>query len=163
MEIALNNTELIHLYLKQFIFDPYIRQIIIHLKLTIELQDNIKYHFDRWNLIIGAFHQAKDNQSSYSLIHHPNSPYSPPHSHIFFSTIKPPQYIIVPDHIKHFYNITNTSYQSWDLLFELIKTRHTYGKHESQQDDILYSQLSRKLNLHMKHMKYNTPLKQISS
>ena len=147
MEIALNNTELIHLYLKKFIYEPYIRKIIIDLKITIEYTDNIQYHIDRWNTIVGAFYYAKDNQSSFSLIHH-NSPIRS-HSHIAFSTIKPPQYIIVPDHIKDFYNITNTSYQSWELLFELIKTYHKYGKITAQDDDNLYSILSRKINLHM--------------
>ena len=151
MDIALNNTEIIHLYLKQFIHEPHIRKIIIHHKINMEFQDTITYHIQRWNTIVGAFYYAKDNQSSYSLVHH-HIPHSHiPHSHIFFSTIKPPQYIIVTDYIKDFYNITNTSYQSWDLLFELIKTYYIYGKHDTHQDDILYSQLSRKLNLQMKN------------
>ena len=70
MDIALNSTELIHLYLKEFIHEPFIRKYIIDLKLDMELQDNIKYHSDRWNYIIGAFYYTKDNQSSYSLVHH---------------------------------------------------------------------------------------------
>jgi len=147
MEIALNNTELIHLYLKVFIHEPQIRKIIIDHKITMENKHNIQYHIDRWNTIVGAFYYTKDNQSSYSLVYH-NSPIH--HSHIFFSTIQPPQYIIVPDNIKDFYNITNTSYQSWELLFELIKT-YFYAKHDAYTDDILYSQLSRNINLQMKN------------
>tara|TARA_B100000287_G_C20353857_1_gene670973 strand:+ start:218 stop:673 length:456 start_codon:yes stop_codon:yes gene_type:complete len=146
MDIALNNTELIHLYLKEFIHEPQIRKIIIHHKITMENKHNIQYHIERWNTIVGAFFYTKDNQSSFSLVYNNNNK----HSQIFFSTNKPPQYIIVPDHIKDFYNITNTSYQSWELLFELIKTYYTYGKHHAHQDDILYSQLSRKIYLHMK-------------
>ena len=152
MEIALNNTELIHLYLKKFIFDPYIRKIIIDLKITIEYTDNIQYHIDRWNTIVGAFYYTKDNQSSYSLVY--PSPRTIHHSHIYFSTIKPPQYIIISDHIKDFYNITNTSYQSWELLFLLIKTYHTTPKLDTHHDDILYSKLSRKINLQMKTNKF---------
>lgn len=141
MEIGLNNREIIHLYLKQFIHEPHIRKIIIDHKITMENKENILYHIQRWNTIVGAFYYTKDNQSSFSLVQNIN------HSRIFFSTDKPPQYIIVPDHIKDFYNITNTSYQSWELLFELIKTYYIYGKHDALNDDILYSQLSRKINL----------------
>ena len=148
MEVQLNTRERIHLYLKVYIHEPYIRKKIIDEKEGIENNETITYHIDRWNHIIGAFYYTKDNQSSYSLVYDQSSTR---HSHIFFSTIKPPEYIIVNDYIKDFYNITNTSYQSWELLFELIKTYYTYGKHEAHQDDILYSKLSNKLNIQMKN------------
>mgnify|MGYP001189623807 CR=1 FL=1 len=102
----------------------------------------MRYHIERWNKIVGAFYYAKDNQSSYSLVYDQSSLI---HSHIFFSTIKPPQYIIVKDNIKDFYNITNTSYQSWELLFELIKTYYIYGKDKAHDDDILYSNIDNTL------------------
>lgn len=150
MDIASNSTELIHLYLKEFIHEPFIRKYIIELKLDMELQDNIKYHSDRWNTIVGAFYYTKDNQSSYSLVHHEHN--SRIHSHIFFSSNTPPQYIIVPDNIKDFYNITNTSYQSWDLLFELIRKHNTHDHHDLNYDDLLYSKLSLQINTSMKSL-----------
>jgi len=152
MEIGLNNREQIHLCLKVYIYEPNIRKKIIDEKERIENNETITYHIDRWNHIIGAFYYAKDNQSSYSLVYDLSSQsQSQSHSHIFFSTIKPPQYIIVEDYIKDFYNITNTSYQSWELLFELIKTYYIYGKLDALDDDILYSKLSYKLNIQMKN------------
>jgi len=151
MELALNSTELIHLYLKEFIHEPFIRKYIIELKLDMELQDNIKYHSDRWNHIIGTFYYTKDNQSSCSLVF-PPSPHTRIHSHIFFSSNTPPQYIIVPDNIKDFYNITNTSYQSWELLFELILKHYTHDPHDLNYDDLLYSKLSLQINTSMKSL-----------
>jgi len=147
MEISLNTRELIHLYLKTYLHDPYIRKIIIDEKFLCEHKDNIRYHIDTWNYIATAFYYAKDNQSSYSLVYDNNN-YN---SHIFFSSIRPPQYIIVPDHIHDFYNITNVSYQSRELIHDLIKTYGTYGNDEMNNDDILYSELSRQINLFMKN------------
>jgi len=146
MEVKINSREQLHLYLKVYIHEPYIRKKIIDEKERIENYDTMRYHIDRWNHIIGAFHYTKDNQSSYSLVYDQSSTR---HSHIFFSTIKPPEYIIVNDYIKDFYNITNTSYQSWELLFELIKTYYIYGKDKAHDDDILYSKLSHKIHLQM--------------
>ena len=148
MEIALNTTELIHLYLKNYITDVYIRQNIIDMKYQSELQDNIRYHNDTWQHIASAFYYAKDNQRSYVY------PTTDSHyiSHIFFSSNKPPQYIIIPDNIKDFYNITNISYQTRELLFDLIKTYAIYGYDDMKQDDILYSKLSKLIHIKMYHI-----------
>jgi len=118
------------------------------MKFHIEHQDNIRYHTHTWEIIASAFYYTKDNQKSYSLATPPPNHYL---SHIFFSSNKPPQYIIVPDYIKHFYNITNISYQTRELLHELIKTYGTFGSHDMKLDDILYSKLSLHIHLAMNH------------
>lgn len=138
MDISLNTRELIHLYLKNYITDVYIRQHIIDIKYQTEQQDNIRYHNDTWQHIASAFYYAKDNQQSYSLV--------------FFSSNKPPQYIVIPDNIKDFYNITNISYQTRELLFDLIKTYAIYGYDDMKQDDILYSKLSKLIHIKMNHI-----------
>ena len=144
MEISLNSTEMIHLYLKTYIYDVYLRKIIIDMKLLIEQQENIRYHTDTWEMLASAFYYTKDNQKSYT--------HRPTISHVFFSSNKPPQYIIVPDYIKDFYNITNISYQTRELLHELIKTYGIYGTDDMINDDILYSKLSHKINFTMKNL-----------
>ena len=150
MEIALTSRELIHLYLKKYINEVYIRKIIIDMKFHIEHQEDLRYHINQWDIIASAYYYTKDNQKSYSLVY---SGYfgSPSHylSHIFFPSNKPPQYIIIPDYIKDFYNITHFSYQSRELLHDLIKIYGIYGLHHMINDDILYSKLSLLIHLKM--------------
>ena len=146
MEIALTSSELIHLYLKKYINEVYIRKIIIDMKYDLEYQDNITYHSDTWENIASVFYYTKDNQKLYS---HPSDWTRPTLSHVFFRVNKPPQYIIVPDYIKDFYNITNISYQTRELLHELIKTYRLYGLPHMINDDIIYSKLSHQIHLLM--------------
>ena len=154
MEIALTSRELIHLYLKKYINEVYIRKIIIDMKFHIEHQDNIRYHTHTWEIIASAFYYTKDNQKSYSLVYHETTSTSGFYqSHVFFSSNKPPQYIVVPDYIKDFYNITNISYQTRELLHELIKTYGIYGTDDMINDDILYSKLSHQIHLLMNNSK----------
>lgn len=161
MEIALNSFELIHLYLKTFIHDPYIRNIIINYKYKSELQDDLRYHINQWDIIASAYYYTKDNQHHYSLVFTDNNRRGGDYlSRIFFSSNKPPQYIIRPDHIKDFYNISHFSYQTRELILELIHTRHTCGLKSMITDDILYSTLSHKINSALKHISH--PLKEIS-
>ncbi len=147
MDISLNSIEWIHLLLKTYIYDVYLRKKIIYMKLQIEQEENIRYHCDTWEKIASAFYYTKDNQKSYSLVYPSTNMI---HSHVFFSSNKPPQYIVVPDYIKDFYNITNISYQTRELLHDLIKNNAIYGIHDVKDDDFLYSKLSHKINLTMK-------------
>ena len=157
MEIALNASELINLYLKEFIHEPFIRHLIINYKCHMEQQDNMRYHHERWSSVAGAFFYSKDNQlPSYRdtiLGHHGRIPrpstYSASCSHILLSSSRNPLYIVIPDSQRDFYNITNRSFQSWNFIFDLIYTYHTYGKHYTERHDALLSNLSHKLHLQM--------------
>ena len=122
-----------------------------------EKQDNMRYHHERWSSVAGAFFYSKDNQlPSYRdtiLGHHGRIPrpstYSASCSHILLSSSRNPLYIVIPDSQRDFYNITNRSFQSWNFIFDLIYTYHTYGKHYTERHDALLSNLSHKLHLQM--------------
>jgi hypothetical protein len=134
MEIALNQNELIHLYLKENITEVNIRHLIIKYKEEAEYIETYNYHINKWNHIVGEYYYCKDNQG-------------PQFSYIWFNLTGPPpdeRFWIVPDKLHSFFQITYTSYQSWDMLFKIIQSLKM-SKDVMIEDDYLYSILSRKL------------------
>ena len=135
MEIALNNNELIHLYLKVFLSEVNIRYLIIKYKHDAELIDTYNYHFDRWNHIAGEYYYCQDNQG-------------PQYSYIWFNLTAPlphERFWIVPDKLHNFFHITYYSFQSWRMLLDIIQSLHI-SKDVMIENDALYSILSRKLS-----------------
>jgi len=134
MEIALNKNELIHLALKEYISEVSIRHLIIKYKRIAEEKETYDYHLEKWNNIVGEYYYCKDSQGGQF-------------SYIWFTaTAGTPQscYWVVPDKKNSFFRITYTSYQSWDMLFDIIKSLKI-SKDAMIRDDSLFSILSIKL------------------
>tara|TARA_B100000900_G_scaffold394677_1_gene392309 strand:- start:1025 stop:1459 length:435 start_codon:yes stop_codon:yes gene_type:complete len=144
MEIALKRDERIRLYLKELIPIPGICNKIIKIKNSKEDKDALDYHIKRWESIAGEHYYTRDNHyGKFSYIHDGKN------------------YIIKRDHRLDFYQMTGISYQVLELIYELIRILNEnswdFGmvdkKNWLKHDDLLYSELSRRIMIEMCRIK----------
>ena len=142
MEFALKRDERIRLYLKCFIPIPEICNKIIKIKNNKEFEEALEYHVDRWKTIAGEHYYTRDNHyDKFSYIHDGKN------------------YIIKRDHRLDFYQMTGISYQVLELIYELIRilNEKDFGmvdkKNWLKHDDLLYSELSRRIMIEMRRIK----------
>ena len=138
-----SSDEYILLYLKLFINEISICKRILKLKNYLEKKEILKYHIDRWENITGEHYYTRDN-----------------HFDKFSYVLDSEEYIVKPDHRLYFYEMTGISYQVLELLYELIKIlnesswdfeiddKEDWLKH----DDLLYSELSKRIMNNMKNI-----------
>ena len=143
MEISLTKDETIYLYLRSLLHIPELCNTIIRLKNNSEDKDTLDYHKGRYETIAGEHYYTRDN-----------------HFDKFSYVLDSEKYIVKPDHRLYFYHMTGISYQVLELIYELIKIlnesswdfeiddKEDWLKH----DDLLYSELSRRIMNNMKNI-----------
>jgi len=143
MEVSLTKDETIYLYLRSLLPIPELCNTIIRLKNNSEDKDTLDYHKGIYETIAGEHYYTRDN-----------------HFDKFSYVLDSEEYIVKPDHRLSFYHMTGISYQVLELLYELIKIlnesswdfeiddKEDWLKH----DDLLYSELSKRIMNNMKNI-----------
>ena len=107
MSISLNKDKLISLYLSRLIPIDIIRFKIIKYKTMLENKESLEYHIERWETISSKYFRSFEiNQ------YNQRQPYSYIHDDIY--------YISLPDKNMDYYNETGISFQTRDMLLEII-------------------------------------------
>ena len=133
MEYGLTSYEHIYGILRLFINEPSICKYIMNHKKQLEDTETVEYHSKRWETIAGTHFMLHDT-----------------HERRFY----PVNYIVKPDHLFTFFNLTGISYQVVDFIHELIKLKNPDAlentfivdyKEWLHYDDTLFSTLSNKI------------------
>ena len=140
MEYGLTSYENIYGILRIFINEPSICKYIMNHKKQLEDIEIVEFHSKRWEDIAGSYFMLRDlYKDTFSPSPHP--------------------YIVKPDHLFTFYNLTGISYQVVVFIHELIKLKNTDAlentfivdyKEWLNDDDTLFSELSEQIMLQMK-------------
>ena len=140
MEYGLTSYEHIYGILRIFINEPSICKNIMNHKKQLEDTEILEFHSKRWKDISGSHFMLRDlYKDKFSPSPHP--------------------YLVKPDHLFTFYNLTGISYQVVDFIHELIKLKNPDAlentfivdyKEWLHDDDTLFSTLSKKIMLQMK-------------
>ena len=133
----LSTNEYIYMYLKEYINEVSICKQIIKYKNNYEYNEILEYYSDIWNNIIGEYYYMRDNQ--YNKF-----------SYIFNDKL----YVIKTDFKLDFFFLTGVSYQTIELIHELIKNKGQYSSDILKYDDYLYNILSNKILNDLKQIKY---------
>ena len=116
-------------------------KLIIKKKKEIESKETMDYYYDRWENIAGSHYRLHDtHDGKYSLIWDDSN------------------YKVKKDHNPMFYNLTGISYQTIELLHELIKINRVDSENSRVEDykywltynDKLFSFLADKIRVAMK-------------
>ena len=140
MEYGLTSYEHVYGILRIFINEPSICKYIMNHKKRLEDTEIVEFHYKRW----------KDISSSHYML-----------QGLYKDTFSPSPhpYIVKPDHLFTFYNLTGISYQVVVFIHELIKLKNTDAlentfivdyKEWLNDDDTLFSELSEQIMLQMK-------------
>ena len=124
-----------HIYgiLRLFINEPSICKYIMNHTKQLEDTETLEYHYKRWETIAGSHFMLHDT-----------------HEGKIYSV----NYIVRPDHLFTFFNLTGISYQVVDFIHELIKLKNPDAlentfivdyKEWLHYDDTLFSTLSKKI------------------
>ena len=140
MEYGLTSYEHIYGILRIFINEPSICKYIMNHKKQLEDTEILEFHYKRWENISGSHFMLWDlYKDTFSPSPHP--------------------YIVKPDHLFTFYNLTGISYQVVDFIHELIKLKNPDAlentfiadyKEWLDDDDNLVSSLSKQIMLQMR-------------
>ena len=146
MEYALTSYEHIYGILRIFINEPSICKYIMNHKKQLEDTEIVEFHSKRLKDISGSHFMLRDS---------------------YEGNLSAPQRladIVKPDHLFTFYNLTGISYQVVDFIHALIKLKNPDAlentfivdyKEWLQDDDTLFSTLSKQIMLQMKAFSKN--------
>ena len=146
MEYGLTSYENIYGILRIFINEPSICKYIMNHKKQLEDTEILEFHYKRWKDISSSYFMLRD---SYEFR---------------IAEAQRLADVVKPDHLFTFYNLTGISYQVVDFIHELIKLKNTDAlentfivdyKEWLQDDDKLFSTLSKKIMLQMKEISKN--------
>ena len=140
MEYGLTSYEHIYGTLRIFINEPSICKYIMNHKKQLEDTEILEFHSKRLKDISGSHFMLRGlYKDTFTPSPHP--------------------YIVKPDHIFTFYNLTGISHQVVDFIHELIKLKNPDAlentfivdyKEWLNDDDTLFSSLSKQIMLQMK-------------
>ena len=141
MEYGLTSYEHIYGILRTFINEPSICKNIMNHKKQLEDTEIVEFHSKRLKDISGSHFMLRDSYEGNLSA-----------AQILADLVK-------PDHLFTFYNLTGISYQVVDFIHELIKLKNTDAlentfivdyKEWLEEDDTLFSNLSKQIMLQMK-------------
>ena len=115
MSISLNKDKLISLYLSRLIPINELKFKIIKLKTILENKESLEYHIERWETISSKYFRSFEiNQYNQRQ----------PYSYIFDDIY----YISLPDKNMDYYNETGISFQTRDMLLDIISYPVSFNK-----------------------------------